>query len=431
MKIGLAFPEIGAHTREDFVHEIRQAETELDLLVFPERFEIVRLPAEAEPGYIADRPPLVALRSNYRRTAETLGLSIIVGVSVAYEDILVRSKADMDQYCLFVDGKGQSVLYHKHSTSKFNAFFDQRWSIERNFPVIEVDGAQVGLSVCHDSYISLIPRVLREKGAGIWVNISHQNVPRRKWEGVLQARAAENSMLSVCTLHRDEGSRNRQKEPYAFSPEGKIRLKHLRTEVGLDDIEISARTGKVFYFDTNRYDLYPAPGLKEGKLPEKAKRLSLQPGGKHGIALQPDDGNFTIERLEVEDFISSPERIWKLALKSRQSVPIFVISLDDNAWEEHHRRIEQVAYARVVEFSTAFIFLNAAHAEVFMGAYQSSNYKYPRFFFRHKLPIHIDRRYLRGLRSTYDISSDDGRGRSKTLYFSRINKMIQFLEQAH
>lgn len=63
---------------------------------------------------------------------------------------------------------------------------------------------------------------------------------------------------------------------------------------------------------------------------------------------------------------------------------------------------------RTIEFSTLFLFLDDSE-NILMAACRSSNYKDCRVFYPNRFPFKIDKRYLKGLQSTYNISLSDNR----------------------
>jgi len=433
VKIGLAFPELGEHTLEDFIPTLRDAICQLDLLVVPEGFEIVQLDTGLVPGQLQDHTDVICLRERYTCVAKELGVSIVVGVSVDYHDASANGGGN-DQYSMFVPPTGETIIYHKHSTSHFNAFFDDDWSIEGNFPVVEVNNVKVGLSICHDSYISLIPRVLKRKRAQVWINISFQNVRPHIWESVLQARASENAMFAVCTLHRnscpDPGEGRPQKEPYAFSDRGKIKLRDLEEGRCIDKIPIDHRTGRIFYFDMFDYETYPVKALQAQSLASKACLVTICRDQAGTVGADPDDGQFVVKEIDIGGFLYSPERMWRMALDDPEGrVPLFVVRLRDNEeWTSHWPLIEKLVKGRVIEFSTLFLFVDGEMTTPLMAAYRSSNYKDARVFFPERFPIQVDGRYLKGLKSTYSISLNHGRNRDSNTYFERVGQLVQFLE---
>ncbi len=431
MKIGLAFPELGEHKIGHFLN-ILEKPNMLDLVIFPEGFETISSNT-ITPENIQDSDEVKEISKKYSEICNRLNISIILGIQVDYGNVTINGQGN-DQYCLIFERGGKNkVCYHKHSTSRFNAFFDNNWSIESNFVVFSIDNKKIGISICHDSYISLIPRVLKKKGAEIWVNISYQNVRPNMWESVLHTRAIENKFLSICTLHRNSEESNPQKEPYAFSEIGKLRLKDLETGSYLSEIGFENRTGKVYYFDSeNLLDSYSQKEPQATELASNAEELLIQFDENKNLTVKDINNRYVIKELNLIDFIFSPEKIWKICLDNQKQIVLFHVILNNNGeWEKYRKTIFSIIKGRIIEFSTLFIFTDMSKKNIHLAAYRSSNYKDSRVFFPKKVPITIDKRYTKGLESTYKISLTDPRNKdnNENIYFERINQIIKFLQK--
>jgi predicted amidohydrolase len=428
LKIGLAFPELKVHNIDYFLQILKSKNHCLDLLILPEGFESIENKNQIYAEKIREEAPVQLLVKKYLNICQAFKLSIIVGFSINYHDQSISGKGN-DQYCLFVNTEGFSYIYHKHSSSKYNAFFDENWDIDDNFRLVSIKDQKIGISICHDSYISLIPRALRKKGADIWVNISYENVRAWIWEAILQARSAENNMISICTLHRNSNRRNIQKEVYAFSPSGKIKIYDLETEKGIFSIPFKRRTGKIYYFDTSEFEIYPTEKLNAPALSKEANILYLNKNNKGNLFLKNCIEEFSLLEIEVEKFISSPETLWQIFLAEKNKIPLFLVLVEGiKMWPLYEPKIEKVIKARVIEFSTLFLFIDGEKQNILMAAYRSSNYKDSRIFYPSNFPISIDRRFIKGISSTLDISLNDSRRKDKSIYFDRVSKMIKFLQ---
>ena len=428
MKIGLSFPELGKHSLKHFLSLIRNHYEELDLLIFPEGFEDIDSTHEIEPDSIHGSKEFIRLAKRYKKLCKDYSLNIIVGVSVNYQDASIHGGGN-DQYCLFIKPTGETTLYHKHSTSRLKAFFDSNWSIGNSFPVVQADNMKIGLSICHDMYNGLIPKVLQKKGSDIWVNISYQNVRPRIWESVLQTRAIENKFIALCTLHRNRNESNPQKEPYAFSETGKIKLKDIETDLDLTNISFGSRTGKIYYFDTSNYETFPLLPIDTREITEKAKIITLNLDKKNKVAIQGADTKFWVEEVGIKEFIFSPETLWEISLKKIDRIPVFIVLIkDQKQWKNYSSTVSSIIKGRVIEFSTIFLFTNKTKSKIFMCAYRSSNYKDSRIFYPKRFPIKIDQRFLKGLESTYKISFNDPRKINNRVYFERVDEIIDFLK---
>ena len=116
------------------------------------------------------------------------------------------------------DGTSPSRVYTKHSTAEAVAFERPDWEPRSMLPTFELRGAYAGATICHDSYLGLLPRYLAKHGARIWINPSFDNVTDIKWSSVLRLRAVENRFFALCTLHCDPN--RRRTHPFGFSPDG-------------------------------------------------------------------------------------------------------------------------------------------------------------------------------------------------------------------
>ena len=116
------------------------------------------------------------------------------------------------------NGSGPSRIYVKHSTAEAVAFESPVWDPNKMLPTLELGGARVGVTICHDHYLGLLPRRLAQCGAQLWVNPSYVTVVDIKWSSVLRLRAVENRFFAFCTLHRKVNGK--KTHPFAFSPHG-------------------------------------------------------------------------------------------------------------------------------------------------------------------------------------------------------------------
>ena len=433
LRIGLAFPALGKHGLDHFLSIIVAHNGEVDLVVFPEAFELVPADASCRPGNIPENAKFAAIRATYIRAARECAAGIVVGVAVDYGNSAMNGDGN-DQYCMFVSPDGETKLYHKHSTSRFNAFFDDDWSIEDNFPVADMKGVKVGFSVCHDAFISLIPKVLKAKGAEVWVNISYQNVKPHIWQPVLQARAVENELLVVYTLHRNSREGNPQKEPYAYSECGKIRLRDLRDGMDISKISDTRRAGRVFWFDTARHEVDPPEEVEPAEQISVADPLVVESGPAGKPRIGRGEAGYPILDISLETFVRFPERMWKVVLEERKKspsrTPVFVIWAKSAAdWIKSKPAAMSIVRGRVVEFSTLFLVMNRESGGPLLAAYRSSNYKDTKVLAPSQLPITIGKRYLKGLASTYRISLEDGRQQDDTVYFQRVQRMVDYLTE--
>ena len=174
----------------------------VDIVLFPE-------------GYIrADDDKRVGA---LRKLASKLDAALLVGA--VDRTLATRGRKSQVLLRFDPDGSGPSRIYVKHSTAEAVAFECSDWHPNQALPTIELAGARVGATICHDHYLGLLPRHLARCGAQLWVNPSFDNVRDVKWSSILRLRAVENRFFALCTLHRNVTRKNRT-HPFAFSPHG-------------------------------------------------------------------------------------------------------------------------------------------------------------------------------------------------------------------
>ena len=173
----------------------------VDFVLFPE-------------GYIwsSDEPRTKSLK----KLASDLGSPLLVGAT----DTRVDSTGRAWQVLLRFDPdrSSPSRVYVKHSTADAVAFERTDWKPRDMLPTFELSGVRAGATICHDSYLGLLPRFLAGRGARLWINPSFDNVTDIKWSSVLRLRAVENRFFALCTLHCDVNGR--RTHPFAFAPDG-------------------------------------------------------------------------------------------------------------------------------------------------------------------------------------------------------------------
>ena len=426
IRIGLVFPELGKHDYNYFMEILHREKNRLDMIVFPEGFEtITPTGKDITPETVKNDGNVKLLLRKYSSLSLKYNIGVIVGFQVDYKNSLI-SGGENDQYCAFVSPQGDNYVYHKHSTSRFNAFFDSNWSIENNLKTVQIKDINIGISICHDSYISLISRLLSKKGADVWVNISYQNVRPNIWEPIHLTRAVENNIISLCTLHRNSKASNPQKEPYAFSPVGKIRLKDLQTNKYIDEFSESKRTGKIYFFDTIDHTVIHYETPDETALSAKADRMSIRKEN-NTFNLNRSNNDFNIKEISMEDYFS-PEVLWGHSLKYQDKTTIFIVRTQNKQkWDDQRVNVLKTIKGRTIEFSTVFVFVDKSN-NILLSAYRSSNYKDCRIFYPDGFPITIDKRYLKGIVSTSKISLDDYRNEDDSLYFERVKKIIDKID---
>lgn len=426
--IGLAFPKLGKHDFDHFNELLYRQTNKLDLIVFPEGFETITSANRGiAPEMISEDANVKAVLKKYVSASKNYNIGVIFGFQVDYRNRLTSGGRN-DQYCAFTNPQGNSYIYHKHSTSRFNAFFDSNWSIENNLRTVSLNGIGIGISVCHDSYISLISRLLAKKGADVWVNTSYQNVRPNIWESIHLTRAVENDIISLCTLHRNSGKdvSNPQKEPYAFSPKGKIRLKDIESNKHIDEFAENRRTGKIYFFDWRDHEVIPFDPPYETELSAKADKLTIVKRDNNAIGVNKYSDSINLTEITLKDYFS-PEVLWKHALQHLDKTVIFIVRTEKEEWQDKEDDVLKTIKGRTIEFSTVFVFLGKSD-NILLSAYRSSNYKDSRVFYPNGFPITIDSRFLKGISSTCNISLSDYRNEDDMLYYKRIKEVITKIE---
>ena len=155
-----------------------------------------------------------------RRLASDLGAPLLVGAS----GTMVGASGNVDladkaQVLLRFepDGSPPTQVYIKHSSAGAVAFKIPGWNPRDRLPTFELSGVSAGATICHDSYLGLLPRYLARCGAHLWINPSFGSVIDIKWSSILRLRAVENRFFALCTLNEYMGKRT---HPFAFSPDG-------------------------------------------------------------------------------------------------------------------------------------------------------------------------------------------------------------------
>lgn len=424
LHIGLAFPEIGEHALPHFEKQLEKGESPLDLLVFPEGFETAILANEGENA--EEAVGFTAVLDRYQEFSEKHRLPLIVGIKTAVAETEGKSinGAEFDQYSAVIQPGRKPVIYHKHTTSKNPALCREDWDGDKNLPVVDVKGHKVGLSICHDSFLSLIPRQLKEKGAEIWVNMSYQNQRDFIWRNMYQGRAVENNMLAVSALHRNSHETNPQKEPYAYAPEGAIALSELAGGEVIGDIGDEQRTGRIYRFETGQLQTQPREHTVSPAAASEHRTVTV---GKFGT-VQDAQRPLKVETISLRDFVYHPEKIWDCWLKDTGSVPVFKVKANPKEWQELHEVALDVAHVRGQEFSTLFILEKAGNPEY--AVWRSSNYKHVTVESGVEYPLKVDERFLFGPSKTFELTKADNNARAAERFSGLAQQLCTPLKKA-
>lgn len=153
-------------------------------------------------------------RDRWRELATNLGAALYVG--------LERGGWTLG---LWVDPIHETeYVYTKHTTSEKISFEREEWRPEEALVPVDHKDASVGLTICHDHYISPLMGYQGLHGADLLLNLSGSPVKRYKWGEILQARAIENGAYTACTMHGQDrdGSvpRNNKGHVFLFDPRG-------------------------------------------------------------------------------------------------------------------------------------------------------------------------------------------------------------------
>ena len=173
----------------------------VDFVIFPE-------------GYIGASDKRSA--ESLKKLACELGAPLLVGAIDNNVDATGRAWQVLLRFD--PDGADASRVYVKHSTAEAVAFERSDWEPRTMLPTFEFSGVSAGATVCHDSYLGLLPRYLAKAGARIWINPSFDNVDDIKWLSIHRLRAVENRFFALCTLHCNPN--RRRTHPFGFSPDG-------------------------------------------------------------------------------------------------------------------------------------------------------------------------------------------------------------------
>ena len=426
--IGLVFPELYKHDLKYFSSILRKKKNSLDLIVFPEAFENVQSENEIYPETLRENGKIKKIQNKYQKLCEEIRTPIILGLSVDYNDKSVNAGGN-DQYCFIFQPDKKTTVYHKHTTSRYKAFYDAEWSIRNSFPVLKIKNIPIGVSICHDMFNGLIPKLIKKKGAKIWVNISYQNVRPHIWESMMQTRSLENGFISLCALHRNKNIANPQSEPYAFSPKGKIKLRDSTTNKLIDDLPFDNKTGRIYVLDMFDYQTSAKNTLKPRNISTNAEVLSLKLTKDRKVNIYGGGNNYVIKKIKADDFIHSPDKLWKEFLRSQNQIPLFLVLFNSQRqWKKLNDNIHAIIRGRIVEFSTLFLFLNRNTYDIYACAYRSSSYKDTRLYYPKKFPVDFDKRYLKGITSTLKISQNDPRCRNDSEYYSKIRMILNYLK---
>ena len=284
LRVALVFPKVGQGTAEGIPPSGPGTQTPkppaasqfagepVDIVLFPE-------------GYMrAEDDKRVAALS---KLASKLDAVLLVGAVDRTLDPRGRTSQVLLRFN--PDGSVPSRVYRKHSTAKAVAFESPDWHPNRALPTLELAGALVGATICHDHYLGLLPRHLAGCGAQLWVNPSFDNVSDVKWSSILRLRAVENRFFALCALHRNVNKRNRT-HPFAFSPDGSELSARRAGSSEMRPMSQCVDAGNIYIVELNMGEA-GAP-LDWSKLPPARKPQQLRNGrSQKPIQLALKDGH--------------------------------------------------------------------------------------------------------------------------------------------
>jgi NAD+ synthase (glutamine-hydrolysing) len=189
--------------------------------------ELVALPELTIPGYPPEdllmRPSFI--KENLRALDEFAG-QVPAGVVAAIG--FVDLDADLHNACAVISGGEVLHRYHKRYLPNYGVFDENRYFKEgTGAPILRLDGALVGVSICEDIWYPGGPA--REQalgGAGVLLNISASPYHRRKGafrERMLGVRASDYGCYVVfCNLVGGQDELVFDGHSLVFDPEGRL-----------------------------------------------------------------------------------------------------------------------------------------------------------------------------------------------------------------
>lgn len=157
----------------------------LDLVLFPEAFDIL--------GGWWTRARLKASWGEWARTQQ-----VAVAVGIYVED-------GGQELWLFSNTGKLLIEYRKHATTRASALDVLEYNASAALQVAPVgpDDVPVGLTLCHDHYLSPLQAELATQGALVVLNpsFSASDHQAKKWTVCQRARAVESRVWSFCTLN--------------------------------------------------------------------------------------------------------------------------------------------------------------------------------------------------------------------------------------
>lgn len=375
---------------------LQQAVVPLRLLVLPEGFLPLQLPATAYDRFW-DAPqqhlatggvlaPLQALAVRHR-------LDLIAGIRLAPQDATLQTAvngAAWDQAAVHVGPDGRlGCVYHKHGVGARSAFFDDGWSPGRAVPTVRLaTGDTLALTLCNDMFLSPLVHAGAQQGARLWANPSFQNVRNGLWSAMLQARAYETGMTALCPLFRNPHAANPQDRVFAIAPGGNLPLLDAGSAAPLESCPAAARADRLYRI---------APGLAP-QLPQALPHAPIPraaTGLQTGLEGAVRGAQRSVQRLDIalDDLLHRPEKLWLALLDRPDATPILQADIAGHPLPPQPL-LDRLLAARAVEFSGLVLLHDGG--TIRQACWRSSNYKHVRHATGAAPQIALDDRFLFG-----------------------------------
>jgi len=167
---------------------IASSKTKVDLIVFPEAYEMIENDIEVAWKKVRD----VAHRFD---TPVLMGISTAFGTEEAYYFNPYGEDTNPD-------GDTMYKMYVKHSTSPavFFDFEEDPVLQQAVYMPIVLNGKLIQVCICHDMFYPLLMERLHIEGMDILINLTGGNVKISKWNALLKGRSLEISSTVLCTM---------------------------------------------------------------------------------------------------------------------------------------------------------------------------------------------------------------------------------------
>jgi predicted amidohydrolase len=189
-------------------------------------------------------------------------LSKYLGCPIVYSSMYDK-KGDKIQgliYSYYVNanpkgGETDNCLYFKHTATDYSAFdyYENYYDLsdEAIFPLINLKGKRIGMTICYDCNYPVFSRMYGKKEVDIIVNSTGGNVVYSKWHRYNKVRAIENSCYNLCTMgyiREDDPRRINNSYVFGLTPNGKdMEYENITSEEGGNNV-----LGSIYVFDTER-----------------------------------------------------------------------------------------------------------------------------------------------------------------------------------